>query len=922
MKKKLVLFGFLFVSTLATAQFVSQTTKQIDIIQNNTANDIVLDPNSTVKVNNLTGGFALQSGSLKELEESAVTNTELGYVSGVTSPIQTQIDTKLTEPTGLVDGDTLYFRLGVWNRLAIGTPNFVLTATAAGIPNWQALPDLSPTTTAGDIIYNDAGGNATDTRLPIGTNGQILTVDSGFPSWQDAPETSPLTTKGDIYTYDTGNQRLGVGTNGQILSANSAEGTGLEWIDPPSSTPTTTEGDLIVRGATEDERLGIGTNGQLLTSNGTTATWQDAPTSVSVTTKGDLQGHNPSAPARIPVGQDGQQLYADSTNTNGLEYRSPNENINYIENFDAISSTTGWTTYKDTGSIPVDGTSGSPTITYTRNFTTPLRGSGDFQLTKDAADRQGEGFAYDFTIANADQAKKLTISFEYDASDANYNDGDIGIFVYDITNAELIRVNGESLFGGKGTYYGQFQTSANSTSYRLIGHITSTNAAAYNVFFDSFNVSATRTTNGSINTDWVEFTPTGTWTSNSNYTGRYRRVGDTAEIQVLITLSGTPNTSNLSVNLPSGLVMDTSKLLADNASFTALSSSIFGIGSLADSGGALYNAYVGYSNSTTVTIIRDNGIADTRNNIVSATTPFAWASGDTVNVTFSVPISGWSSNSKTSENFGARDVFVSGKGNNGATINASTNINFTEVEDTTASWNGSLFTAPESGTYDISGSLFFTSSASYALSANINGTNQDILNTIINASIISFQGTVKLSKGDTLAIRQNQASATLSNSTTAHTITISKKSTPQTILETEEVSARYRSNSGQSVATNTTVVFEDRIHDTHNAYNTSNGIYTVPVSGTYQISASIATNSVSWSTGQFFNIVVDSNGSTQSNAYKRIQASFTSGMSVSNSTAIKLSKGDQIEIVSSASRGSTPLTTQSDLNAFSIVRIK
>lgn len=42
---------------------------------------------------------------------------------------------------------------------------------------------------------------------------------------------SPLTTKGDLYTYDTGNARLPVGTDGQILSADSAETTGLKWID-------------------------------------------------------------------------------------------------------------------------------------------------------------------------------------------------------------------------------------------------------------------------------------------------------------------------------------------------------------------------------------------------------------------------------------------------------------------------------------------------------------------------------------------------------------------------------------------------------------------------------------------------------------------------------------------------------------------
>jgi hypothetical protein len=44
---------------------------------------------------------------------------------------------------------------------------------------------------------------------------------------------SPLTTKGDVYTYSTADARLPVGTNGQVLSADSAETTGLKWISAP-----------------------------------------------------------------------------------------------------------------------------------------------------------------------------------------------------------------------------------------------------------------------------------------------------------------------------------------------------------------------------------------------------------------------------------------------------------------------------------------------------------------------------------------------------------------------------------------------------------------------------------------------------------------------------------------------------------------
>lgn len=95
---------------------------------------------------------------------------------------------------------------------------------------------LNPSTTLGDIEYRSSTAN-TNTRLPIGTTGQVLAVVGGVPAWATTADQTPLTTKGDIFTFTTVDARLGVGANGTVLTADSAEATGLKWATP-SSTPT------------------------------------------------------------------------------------------------------------------------------------------------------------------------------------------------------------------------------------------------------------------------------------------------------------------------------------------------------------------------------------------------------------------------------------------------------------------------------------------------------------------------------------------------------------------------------------------------------------------------------------------------------------------------------------------------------------
>jgi len=108
---------------------------------------------------------------------------------------------------------------------------------------------LNPETTLGDIAYRSSTSN-TNTRLPIGSNGQILGVSAGVPAWINNDQ-------GDITEVQAG---VGISV---------ASGTGPIPIITNSSTDLiTTAGDLLYGTAADTvARLGIGTAGQVLKVN-------------------------------------------------------------------------------------------------------------------------------------------------------------------------------------------------------------------------------------------------------------------------------------------------------------------------------------------------------------------------------------------------------------------------------------------------------------------------------------------------------------------------------------------------------------------------------------------------------------------------------------------------------------------------------
>jgi hypothetical protein len=120
----------------------------------------------------------------------------------------------------------------------------------------------NPMTTAEDLIKGGVAG--APTRLAVGSNGQCLTVSGGSVVWGACGSVSPLTTKGDLYGFSTVDARVPVGTNGQVLTADSTQALGLKWATP--TTGTVTSVDFSVPAASL-----FSVSGNPITSSGTIA---------------------------------------------------------------------------------------------------------------------------------------------------------------------------------------------------------------------------------------------------------------------------------------------------------------------------------------------------------------------------------------------------------------------------------------------------------------------------------------------------------------------------------------------------------------------------------------------------------------------------------------------------------------------------
>jgi len=237
------------------------------------------------KMANLTVSRALVSDGNGDVSVSAVTSTEVGYLDGVSSAIQTQLNSKAEGvPTAITvadeSTDTTCFPLFVTaatgdlppksgTNLAFNSSSGVLTATGfAGALTGNA------SGTASGLSATLAVGSGGSGATSLTANGVLI------GNGASAITSVDMSTKGKILIGDgSGNpQMLSVGTNGHVLTAASGETTGVEWAAVTAATPTaitvadestdTTCFPLFVTAATGDLGPKSGTNLAFNSSSG------------------------------------------------------------------------------------------------------------------------------------------------------------------------------------------------------------------------------------------------------------------------------------------------------------------------------------------------------------------------------------------------------------------------------------------------------------------------------------------------------------------------------------------------------------------------------------------------------------------------------------------------------------------------------
>lgn len=354
------------------------------------------------------------------------------------------------------------------------------------------------------------------------------------------------------------------------------------------------------------------------------------------TTKGDIIVHNGTDNIRVAVGANGTVLVADSAEASGVKWDtasgggSGTGEINAVLNPSAADDTTGYSA--GTSHTVTRLTSGSP-------LDPVVDTAVQVAATSTASESSTSGGIYTISaMPDGLKNRKLKLEFYYTTSASQT----WAVSVYQGSTRIALSTDSSSvstlIAGATGQKFTAYLDTDSSTSY-TVNFTRTAGAGTTNLVFTNLIIGPGIQPQGAVVGEWQTFTPTGSWVTNTTYTGRYRRVGDTVECDVKVTVSGAPTATTLTVNMPTGMTIDTTKLAAiDYAGEVP----VVGYGLLEDAGTKTLLTRVAYNATTRVQPLyfTDNGAQQSWAGI-NATSPITFASGDCLQLHFSVPVAEW-----------------------------------------------------------------------------------------------------------------------------------------------------------------------------------------------------------------------------------------------------------------------------------------